>query len=590
MKSAAFRTSFVFALLTCAVAAQDPAADHYRKALQLNESGQLDPAIAELERAVTLRPDFAEAHNALGLLLGKKGSDTQAVIFQFRRAIEIQPNFASAHHNLGLVLAQLGRIDECIAEFRLAIAADSSDPNPYNSLALTVVERNVDEAIQLFQKAIELRADYVEAQFNLALAYRRKYGVEREVEQLKKALALAPEHLVVRNTLTRRYEEMGNYAEVGHLAMETLKTHPDSAEAQYFGGKALLKQGRTAEGMAHLKEAARLAPDFSEPHYHLAIELRRQGNRADADSEFAIAEQLREKQHRDIAASIQMGNAALKFERGELAGAIETLRETVKSQPAWPDAHWRLGMALLRQGETKEAVDCFRQAIALDDNYFEAHYYLGVVSLNNKDWATAETELRKAVELRKNSVEAQRALAEVTSQQAPAALKLGKEKLDSGNLAGATEEFRRAATLNPGLPEAWQFYGTALLTKGEVSAASAALQKAINLRPGYFEALYNLGLAHARQGDMDRAIENFRLALEQQETSAECHDSLAVALATTKDYPSAIREFRRAIELKSNWGLAHFHLGSALRLAGDSEGAALAFTQAQRLDPSLGTR
>jgi len=65
---------------------------------------------------------------------------------------------------------------------------------------------------------------------------------------------------------------------------------------------------------------------------------------------------------------------------------------------------------------------------------------------------------------------------------------------------------------------------------------------------------------------------------------------LAVALATKKDYPSAIREFRRAIELKSNWGLAYFHLGSALRLAGDSEGAALAFTQAQRLDPSLGTR
>lgn len=580
----------VSVLLVCRAAAEDSAAERYRRALQLHENGRLDPAIAELEQAIAQQPEFAEAHNALGLLLGKKGTDTQAVIFQFRRAIELQPNFASAHHNLGLVLAQLGRIDECIAEFRLAIAADRSDPNPYNSLALTVVERNVDEAIQLFQKAIELRPDFVEAQFNLALAYRRKYGVEREVDQLKKALALAPEHLVVRNTLTRRYEEMGNYAEVGRLASETLKSYPESAEAQYFAGKALLKQGATVEGMAHLKKAAQLASDFSEPHYHLAIELRKQGKRAEADSEFAIAEQLREKQHRDINASIQMGNAALKFERGELAGAIETLRETVKAQPAWPDAHWRLGMALLRQGDSKEAADCFRQAIALDDNYFEAHYYLGVISLNNKDWATAAAELKKAIALRKNSAEAQRALAEVVAQQAPAALKQGKEKLDSGNLAGAIEEFRRATALNSALPEAWQFYGTALLTKGELSTASEALQKAVSLRPGYFEALYNLGLAHARQGDMDSAIRNFRLALEQQETSAECHDSLAIALATKKDYASAIREFRRAIELKPDWGLAHFHLGSALRLAGDSDGATLAFIQAQRLDPGLGSR
>ena len=604
----------------------DPALEHYQLGLKLYQRGDIDGAIAELNSSIAVRSDLPEAHNAIGLLLGKKGADVQAVLFHFRKAIELRPNYADAHHNLGLVLAQLGRIDECIAEFRGAISADPTDPRFYNSLALTLVERNVDEAIQLYQKAIELKPQFVEANFNLALAFRRKWGTEREVEQLKKVIALDPDHLIARNTLTRRYEELGQYDEVGRLAEGTLKTHPESAEAHYFAAKAMLKRGSVAEGLFHLQQAVRLAPDLSEAHYHLALILRKQGKRAEADVEFAKAEALREKQHRDIAASIQMSNAQLSFDRGDIDEAITALREVVTAQPEWPDAHWRLGFAQLRRGQLDSAAQSFRNALDLDPNYFEAHYYLGVIELGKKNLAAARVELERAVQLRTNSPEAHRALGDALAQaglraraeaeyrtalqlrpddpatlaalaqsspkrtDAASSLKHGKEKLDAGDLNGSLEEFGKAVALDPELPEARQFLGTALLSAGQLDAAVAELVEAVQLRPGYFEALYNLGLAHARKGSMDTAIANFELALKQRDTSAECHDSLGVALATKKDYESAVREFRRAVELKPDWGLAHFHLGSALRLAGDVESAKLAFSEAQRLDPKLAAR
>ena len=44
----------------------------------------------------------------LGLLLGRKGADSSDVAAEFREAIRLRPDFADAHNNLGLVLIQAG--------------------------------------------------------------------------------------------------------------------------------------------------------------------------------------------------------------------------------------------------------------------------------------------------------------------------------------------------------------------------------------------------------------------------------------------------------------------------------------------------
>ena len=67
-----------------------------------------DAAIAGLREALAKKPDRADAHDMLGLLLGRKGADSGAVVTEFRETVRLRPDFAQAYNNIGLVLTQAG--------------------------------------------------------------------------------------------------------------------------------------------------------------------------------------------------------------------------------------------------------------------------------------------------------------------------------------------------------------------------------------------------------------------------------------------------------------------------------------------------
>ena len=221
----------------------------------------MDAAIRYVREATEEQPVYPEAYNTLGLLLGKKGQDPTSVLKAFETAIGQREDFAEAHYNLGLLLAQLGRLDEGMAELRKAIAYDPQNGDAYNALGLALMDRKIDESIELFQRAIELKPGFIEAEFNLALAYHRKYGTEREIVQLRRVLSIDPHHIVARNILTRRLEETGKFDEALKMASETVRMAPESAEARLFAGKGLLRNGDVPEPSNNLKR--RFWPTFA---------------------------------------------------------------------------------------------------------------------------------------------------------------------------------------------------------------------------------------------------------------------------------------------------------------------------------------
>ena len=49
---------------------------------------------------------------------------------QFRRALSLRPDYAEAHYNLGNALLDLGRTDEAIRHFQEAVAFKPDSPRP----------------------------------------------------------------------------------------------------------------------------------------------------------------------------------------------------------------------------------------------------------------------------------------------------------------------------------------------------------------------------------------------------------------------------------------------------------------------------
>ena len=83
--------------------------------------GRASEAIAHLEAAIRLRPDYPEAHNNLGVLLAQEPGRIGEAIAHFQAALRIDPDYADAHLNLGLAFSQMpGRIPEAIAQLEAA--------------------------------------------------------------------------------------------------------------------------------------------------------------------------------------------------------------------------------------------------------------------------------------------------------------------------------------------------------------------------------------------------------------------------------------------------------------------------------------
>jgi predicted O-linked N-acetylglucosamine transferase (SPINDLY family) len=149
------------------------------------QSGNLDSALALVQRAVALRPDAAACRNNLGQIFERLGKDDEAVRC-YEAAIELDRGYAEAYNNLGLARARQDRAAEAEALYRTAIELDPYYAEPHTNLGNLLKDRaELDAAIGCYRCAIELRPDLSELHSNLLLSlhYHPSYSpadLERE--------------------------------------------------------------------------------------------------------------------------------------------------------------------------------------------------------------------------------------------------------------------------------------------------------------------------------------------------------------------------------------------------------------------------
>ncbi len=99
-------------------------------------------------KALRLDPDLAEAHFARGALLSSVSGRFAPgpAIQEFRRALELNPNFARAHQNLGVIYLHRGLLDKAVDEFRATLAIDPAHYGAIRRLGIVLVYRGQYEA------------------------------------------------------------------------------------------------------------------------------------------------------------------------------------------------------------------------------------------------------------------------------------------------------------------------------------------------------------------------------------------------------------------------------------------------------------
>jgi protein O-GlcNAc transferase len=134
------------------------------------QTGNLEAALALVQRAVALRPDAAVCRNNLGQILERLGRDDEAVRC-YETALELDAGYAEAHNNWGLALARRDRLAEADAHYEQAIALDPTYAEPQTNRGNLLKDRGeIDAAIACYRRAIELRPDLSALHSNLLLA------------------------------------------------------------------------------------------------------------------------------------------------------------------------------------------------------------------------------------------------------------------------------------------------------------------------------------------------------------------------------------------------------------------------------------
>jgi tetratricopeptide (TPR) repeat protein len=139
----------------------------YYAGSMLVRQGRIREAQEYFARAIALRGDYVEAHNALGLLFAGQQKTAQASA-SFTRARRADPNYADTYLNLGFLEQRQGNLDRALAQYDEAARLQPQGPADYfnRAVKLSAAHRSA-EAIECFRTLVQQVPAFWQAHFLL---------------------------------------------------------------------------------------------------------------------------------------------------------------------------------------------------------------------------------------------------------------------------------------------------------------------------------------------------------------------------------------------------------------------------------------
>jgi serine/threonine-protein kinase len=155
---------------------------------------RFDDAERTLQRAIRLRPGDGTLHSQLGFLYYLQGR-RDAAINQFRLACECMPDNFLNYSNIGAMYLALGMSDDARAMFERSLAIRPSYEAYSNLGYLAFADSNYGEAVERYEKALDLDDGDYATRGNLGLAFHHIDRSEDSREALTKAVEMGEREL-----------------------------------------------------------------------------------------------------------------------------------------------------------------------------------------------------------------------------------------------------------------------------------------------------------------------------------------------------------------------------------------------------------
>jgi len=392
---------------------------YYSLGVEKAQAARNPEAIALLEKAIGLDPDFAMAYARIGYTyavswgLLEKGKpylekafkltdrlsekdklninawyalanqDYASAIKSFQEIVAHYPLDVEAYRGLGRLLRGENRQSEAIEILKQGLAIDSGAKELYNSLGGVYLQLGRhDEAIAMFQRYVELAPQEPNAHDSLGGGYQWAGRYPEAIQEYERALTLKPDFEVsiihLANTLYQqgRYREaltrFQHYIEIAHSVSERARGY--SGLAQVHRSKRRLDEAERAARLSLAHDKSGLGQMFS-----VALE---RGELSAAEKYKSALEKVlpRNRGGRGDLRELIYVQGIFELKSGHATEAIEKFKEALQHQaPTWNfDAYEDcLANAYLKLDRFDEAIAEYERILKLNPNYPLVQYHLG---------------------------------------------------------------------------------------------------------------------------------------------------------------------------------------------------------------------
>jgi tetratricopeptide (TPR) repeat protein len=230
----------------------------------LGQLGLADEAFASFDRAMALKPDYAELFGHRGNLLQQLGRFEEALA-NYDKAIAGRAASPVVHYNRGIALSNLKRLDEALECFDRAIALKPDHVGAHTKRGTTLLElQRHRDALASFDSAIALNSDHAEAFYNRGLVLQELARPADAIASYDRAIALKRDFAGAFNNRGNALKDLQRFEEALGDYDLAIAASPDFAEAFYNRGVVLLELKRPDDALASYDRAIVLKPDYPE--------------------------------------------------------------------------------------------------------------------------------------------------------------------------------------------------------------------------------------------------------------------------------------------------------------------------------------
>ena len=277
--------------------------------------------------------------------------------------VDKAPGFTFLYNKLGDTYLALGRFEDAITEFKMAIWLDSLNLDAYKSLCKAYEEQgDLDNALITYKKILEIAPNLPDVHANMANILYAQGDFKGAIAHFQTAITINPKKnwtSVVNQTLGFVFQENSGDLDAAISSYQSayLLT-PEDMDIYINLGSAFYDKEDIENALAIYRNALELDPTNSRVHCNLGFLHWGRGDLDEAIKEYELA--IKYDPNYDIAYN-NLGVIKLD-DLGLVAEAAELFKKSVEANPNYALAHFNLARAVTITGNKIEAAKIFQVA------------------------------------------------------------------------------------------------------------------------------------------------------------------------------------------------------------------------------------